>query len=111
MQPRTSYLISYLSLLTELLSAGFHLRYTGTISSTHIPTGASAMHAVELMLSHLDIPPNVPTLLRFVNDMLISTYLPEPRNEVVSMWLIRAATRVVDTCPAKRLYKVFFFFF
>jgi hypothetical protein len=78
----------------------------GTILSTHIPTGASAMQAVELMLSHLDIPPDAPALLRFVNDMLVSTYPPEPWNKVVSMWLICATTRVVDTCPTKRFRKV-----
>jgi hypothetical protein len=74
----------------------------GTISSMHIPTGASA----ELMLSHLDAPSDAPALLGFVNDTLASTYPPEPRNKVVSMWLIRAATRVVDTCPVKKLREV-----
>ena len=48
-----------------------------TISSMHIPTGASAMHAVELMLSHLDVPPNMPALLGFVNDMLMSMCTPK----------------------------------
>lgn len=78
----------------------------GTISSTHIPTGASATRAAELMLSHLDVPPDAPALLGFVNDTLVSTYPPEPRNKVASMWLIRAATRVVDTCPVKKLREV-----
>jgi len=78
----------------------------GTISSTHIPTSASATRAAELMLSHLDIPPDAPALLGFVNDTLVSTYPPEPRNKVASMWLIRAATRVVDTCSVKKLREV-----
>ena len=34
----------------------------GTILSTHIPTGASATRAAELMLSHLDVPPDAPAL-------------------------------------------------
>jgi hypothetical protein len=77
-----------------------------TIASTHIPTGASALRAAELLLSHLDAPSDAPALLGFVNDTLVSTYPPEPRNKVASMWLIRAATRVVDTCPVKRLCEV-----
>src|SRR6266851_1003768 len=77
-----------------------------TIASTHIPTGASASRVAELLLSHLDAPSDAPALLGFVNDTLVSTYPPEPRNKVASMWLIRAATRVVDTCPVKRLCEV-----
>jgi hypothetical protein len=73
-----------------------------TIASTHILTSASAT----LLLSHLDVPSNAPALLGFVNDMLVSTYPPKPQNNVASMWLIRAAMRVVDTCPVKRLCEV-----
>jgi hypothetical protein len=78
----------------------------GTIASTHIPTGASATRAAELMLSHLETPHDAPALLGFVNDTFVSTYPPEPRNKVGSMWLIRAATRVVDTCPVDKLREV-----
>jgi hypothetical protein len=78
----------------------------GTIASTHIPTGASAMRAAELLLSHLEAPSDAPALLEFANDTLVSTYPPEPRNKVASMWLIRAATRVVDTCPVKKVHEV-----
>ena len=46
---------------------------TGTIVSTHIPTGASATCVAELMLSHLEMPPDMPALLGFANDMLVST--------------------------------------
>jgi hypothetical protein len=45
-----------------------------TIASTHIPTSASAMRAVELLLSHLDARSDMPVLLGFVNDTLVSTY-------------------------------------
>jgi hypothetical protein len=75
---------------------------TSTIASTHILTGASAT----LLLSYLDAPSDTPALLGFVNDTLVSTYPPEPQNNVASMWLIRAAMRVVDTCPVKRLCEV-----
>lgn len=78
----------------------------GTIASTHIPTGASATRAAELMLSHLETPPDAPALLGFANDTLVSTYPPEPQNKVASMWLIRTATRVVDTCPVNKLCEV-----
>lgn len=75
----------------------------GTIASTHIPTGASAMRAADLLLSHLETPSEAPALLEFVNDTLVSTYPPEPRNKVVSMWLMRTVTRVVETCPTRML--------
>jgi hypothetical protein len=78
----------------------------GTIASTHIPTGLSATRAAELMLGHLETPPDAPALLGFANDTLVSTYPPEPQNKVASMWLIRAATRVVDTCPVNKLGEV-----
>lgn len=79
----------------------------GTIASTHIPTGASATRAAELLLSHLETPPSdAPALLGFANDTLVSTYPPEPQNKVASMWLLRTATRVVDTCPVKKLREV-----
>jgi hypothetical protein len=47
---------------------------TSTIASTHILTSTSAMHAVELLLSHLDVWSNTPVLLGFINDTLVSTY-------------------------------------
>ncbi len=75
---------------------------TSTIRSTHIPTGISAT----LLLSYLDMPSNAPGLLGFVNNMLMSTYPPEPWNNIASMWLIHTATRVVDMCPIKRLCEV-----
>ena len=60
----------------------------------------------ELMPSHLDVSPDAPALLGFVNDTLVSTCPPKPRNKVASMWLICAATRVVDMCPVKKLREV-----
>lgn len=78
----------------------------GTIASTHIPTGASATRAAELMLSHLETPPDAPALLGFVNDTLVSTYPPEPQNKVASMWLIRTTTRVVEMCPVNKLSEI-----
>ncbi|KAH9060473.1 hypothetical protein EDB87DRAFT_1616129 [Lactarius vividus] len=75
----------------------------GTIASTHIPTGASATRAADLLLGHLETPSEAPALLEFVNDTLVSTYPPEPRNKVVSMWLMRTVTRMVEMCPVRML--------
>ncbi len=75
----------------------------GNIASTHIPTGASATRAADLLLGHLEAPSEAPALLEFINDTLVSTYPPEPRNKVVSMWLMRTVTRVVETCPVRVL--------
>ncbi|KAI0061493.1 hypothetical protein BV25DRAFT_1857413 [Artomyces pyxidatus] len=72
------------------------------ISSTHIPTSTSSTRVADILLSRLDISDAVEvpaTLLEFVNDTLESTYPPEPRNKVVSMWLLRTVTRVIDSCP------------
>ena len=54
---------------------------TSTIASTHILTGALAT----LLLSHLNVPSDAPALLGFVNNMLVSMYLPELQNNVTSM--------------------------
>jgi hypothetical protein len=80
----------------------------GTIASTHIPTGASATRAADILLGRLEMPLHeIPALLlTFVNDTLISTYPPEPRNKVVSMWLIRTVKEVVDTCSTRMLREV-----
>ena len=72
----------------------------------HIPTGVSVTRIADLMLSHPNIPPNTPMLLRFVNNILISMYLPKPQNKVTSLWLIYTAMRVVDMCPIKKPHKV-----
>jgi hypothetical protein len=97
--------------LTRILDDGgdaMHMldHLVGTISSTHIPTSASAMHIAELIFSHLNVPPDAPMLLRFMNDMLVSTYLPKPWNKVMPMWLICATIRVEDMGPAKKLCDV-----
>ncbi|KAI0044102.1 hypothetical protein FA95DRAFT_1681450 [Auriscalpium vulgare] len=72
------------------------------LSSTHIPSSSSSTRVADLLLSHLEIDDaaDAPaTLLEFVNDTLVSTYPPEPRGKVVSMWLLRTVTRIVDVCP------------
>ena len=81
---------------------------SGLISSTHIPTSTSSTRVVDVLLSHLDVTEisEVPcALLELVNDTLQSTYPPEPRNKMTSLWLIRTVTRLVETCPVKLLYR------
>ncbi|KAH9952882.1 hypothetical protein BGW80DRAFT_1259777 [Lactifluus volemus] len=82
----------------------------GTIASTHIPTGASATRAADILLGHLEVSLSpqphdaAPALLlAFVNDTLVSTYPPEPQDKVVSMWLLRAVKKVVGALPARML--------
>ncbi|KAF9221622.1 hypothetical protein BS17DRAFT_711232 [Gyrodon lividus] len=66
------------------------------------PAFASSTRVADLLLSHCEMddarqfPSNV---FDFVNDTLLSTYPPEPRNLKPSMWLIASLTRVIDACP------------
>ncbi|TFY54884.1 hypothetical protein EVJ58_g8595 [Rhodofomes roseus] len=82
-----------------------------TVSSHHSPTmSASATRIADLLLSNLDITDarDVPKdVLDLVNDTLITTYPPEPRNKVVSLWLIRTLTRVIDACPIELSMNMF----
>ncbi|THH20532.1 hypothetical protein EW146_g848 [Bondarzewia mesenterica] len=74
----------------------------GAILSTHIPTSASSTRVIDILLSHFEISEvsEIPgALLELANDTLQSTYPPEPRNKITSLWLIRTVTRMVDTCP------------
>jgi hypothetical protein len=85
----------------------------GTIASTHIPTGASATRAADILLGHLEASLSshphdaaLALLLAFVNDTLVSTYPPEPQDKVVSMWLLRTVKKIVGTLPPRMLREV-----
>jgi hypothetical protein len=74
------------------------------IAHCRCPTFASSTRIADLLISHLDMLdmhqiPN--SLLEFLDDVLQSTYPPEPRNKITSMWMIRSLTRLIDTCPAE----------
>ncbi|OBZ68972.1 hypothetical protein A0H81_11315 [Grifola frondosa] len=74
------------------------------ISSNHAPASVSATRVADLLLSHLEIieARQVPSdLFEFVNDILIWSYPPAPRNKVTIMWLIRSLTRIIDACPVE----------
>ncbi|KAG6334257.1 hypothetical protein ID866_4832 [Astraeus odoratus] len=66
------------------------------------PGFASFTRIADLLLTHCEIadarqiPSNV---FEFINDTLLSTYPPEPRNVKPSTWLIATLTRMIDACP------------
>jgi hypothetical protein len=72
------------------------------VARSPCPAFASSTRVADLILSHCEMddarqfPCNV---FDFVNDTLLSTYPPEPRNLKPCMWLIASLTRVVDACP------------
>lgn len=73
------------------------------------PAHASFTRVADLLLTHFDIgdarqiPSNV---FDFVNDTLLSTYPPEPRNLKPCTWLIVTLTRIVDACPPGQLLQL-----
>ncbi|KAF8842180.1 hypothetical protein BDN67DRAFT_995787 [Paxillus ammoniavirescens] len=72
------------------------------VAQSPCPAFASSIRVADLILSHCEmgdarqLPCNI---FDFVNDTLLSTYPPEPRNLKPCMWLIASLTRVVDACP------------
>ncbi|KIK93333.1 hypothetical protein PAXRUDRAFT_829068 [Paxillus rubicundulus Ve08.2h10] len=77
-------------------------RVAEQVARSPCPAFASSTRVADLILSHCEMgdarqfPSNV---FDFVNDTLLSTYPPEPRNLKPCMWLIASLTRVVDACP------------
>ncbi|KAH7912528.1 hypothetical protein BJ138DRAFT_1112247 [Hygrophoropsis aurantiaca] len=73
------------------------------ISQNPCPAFASSTRVADLLLGHLEISDTrqLPSyVFDFVNDTLLSTYPPEPRNKITSIWLIRSLARIVDGCPS-----------
>ncbi|KIJ62575.1 hypothetical protein HYDPIDRAFT_176396 [Hydnomerulius pinastri MD-312] len=74
------------------------------VARTPCPAFASSTRVADLLLSQCEmgdarqLPCNV---FEFVNDTLLSTYPPEPRNLKPSMWLLASLTRLVDACPVE----------
>ncbi|EMD40251.1 hypothetical protein CERSUDRAFT_122305 [Gelatoporia subvermispora B] len=80
------------------------------LSANHSPTASMTTRIADLLLSHLDINDarEIPTgVLGFVNDTLVATYPPEPRNIITSTWLMRSLTRVIDACPIELALSMF----
>ncbi|KAG2342195.1 hypothetical protein BDR05DRAFT_964509 [Suillus weaverae] len=79
-------------------------RVAEIVSENPCPAYASSTRVADLLLTHLDMADarQLPSFIfDFVNDTLQSTYPPEPRNKVTSIWMIRSLIRVVDACPAE----------
>lgn len=80
------------------------------ISQNLNPAFADSARVADLLLKYLEIGDarQIPSsLLEFVNDTLLSTYPPEPRNKVTSSWLLRSLTRIIDACPAELALNLF----
>ncbi|KAL4069879.1 hypothetical protein V8B97DRAFT_1887107 [Scleroderma yunnanense] len=83
-------------------SLSFLDRVAEVVARMPCPVFASFTRVADLLLTQCDmadakqIPSNI---FEFVNDMLLSTYPPEPRNLKPSTWLIATLTRIIDVCP------------
>ena len=70
-----------------------------TVHEHHTPTWTSATRIVDLIVSKLAITNLKETsALKLANQTLISAY-PAPRDTVVTTWLIRSVTRIVEESP------------
>lgn len=81
-----------------------------TVSQNPSPAFTDSARIADLLLTHLEIAEarQVPTdLFEFINDILVSTYPPEPRNKVTSIWLLRSLTRVIGACPQELALQLF----
>jgi hypothetical protein len=80
------------------------------LSQNPTPAFTDSARIADLLLTHLEISDarQIPGgLFDFVNDTLLSTYPPEPRNKVTSSWLLRSLTRAIDACPAELALNLF----
>ena len=70
-----------------------------TVHEYHTPTWTSATRIVDLIVSRLD-PTNLKeaSALKLANKTLISAY-PASRDTVITAWLIRSVTRIVEESP------------
>ncbi len=46
------------------------------------------------------------SLLDFVHEVLQTTYPPEPRNKIVSLWALRSLQTAVNNCPPKLITRM-----
>ncbi|OJA17207.1 hypothetical protein AZE42_00199 [Rhizopogon vesiculosus] len=79
-------------------------RVAEIVSGNPCPAYASSTRVADMLLTHLDMADvrQLPSyIFDFVNDTLQSTYPPEPRNKVTSIWMVRSLIRVVDACPVE----------
>lgn len=72
------------------------------VSQNPMPAFTDSARVADLLLTRLEMDETrqMPGgLFGFVNDTLLATYPPEPRNKVTSSWLLRSLTRTIDACP------------
>lgn len=73
-----------------------------TLSENDSPIYACATRVVDNLLSRLDMfdARHIPeSLFKFANSILIANYPPEAETKVMSLWMIRPLTRVIELCP------------
>ncbi|CAL1712795.1 unnamed protein product [Somion occarium] len=68
------------------------------ILSDHSPTVTAGSHVADVLLSHLDLSEirQLPSeVFEFVNDVLLTSYPPAPRDLIKSIWLLRTLTNTI----------------
>ncbi|KAJ8691815.1 hypothetical protein PTI98_011346 [Pleurotus ostreatus] len=81
----------------------------GAIMRSYDPSSSAIVRIADILLSQLNISEarELPcTLLQFVNEALLSSYPPEPRNTVHIMWVVRALTDVLESCPLEMVVEL-----
>ncbi len=81
----------------------------GAIMRGYDPTSSTIVRIADILLSQLNIAEarELPcTLLQFVNEALLSSYPPEPRNTVHIMWVVRTLTDVLESCPLEMVMEL-----
>ncbi|KAL4265394.1 Telomere-associated protein Rif1 N-terminal domain-containing protein [Pleurotus pulmonarius] len=81
----------------------------GAIMRSYDPTSSTIVRIADILLSQLNIAEarELPcTLLQFVNEALLSSYPPEPRNTVHIMWVVRTLTDVLESCPLEMVMEL-----
>lgn len=80
------------------------------VAQNRTPAFTDSARVADLLLTHLEVNDTrqIPgVLFDFVNDTLHSTYPPEPRNKITSIWLLRSLTRAIDACPTELALSLF----
>ena len=77
-----------------------------TVYEHHIPTWTSATRIVDLIICKLGIMNLKETsALKLANQTLVSAY-SAPRDTIVTTWLIRSLTRIVEESPSSLVPRV-----
>ncbi|KLO16746.1 hypothetical protein SCHPADRAFT_198509 [Schizopora paradoxa] len=83
----------------------------GYIDHQHLPTLSSSMRVADFLLTSLNCTleesKGLPiSLLDFVHEVLQTSYPPEPRNKIVSLWTLRSLHNSVNNCPSELLVRM-----